>query len=236
MEKLLKWIGKHKLLSISSILVLFLAPILVIHILFKFEACSEFWAAEWSAGEMINYIGSFYAFIGTSILSIMALWQNFSFRKEGQKNARYQAELSAEPIFIFELNGIDVHIPNTVDGFNFTTGETLARKKNFSLKITNAGKEAVFNVIIFNRYVLSHLDAKQSHTIYCAFDAELDENSYKQLLLPVAIEEFPKDEESHYPKEITINYDDIFGNSKFQLFDLFHFEETLYYSRNTKDE
>lgn len=236
MENLLKWIAKHKVLSVILFLVLFFVPLLVIHSLFKAEACSIFWVAEWSAGELLNYVGAFYAFVGTTVLSIMALWQNISFQDANQKNAKYQAELAAEPIFIIEPNGIDTYIPHTVDGIDFRTGEMLARKKNFSLKITNAGKEAVFNVIIFNHYVLPQLDAKQSHNIYCAFDAELDENSYKELLLSVAIDDFPKDEKSRYPKEITINYDDIFGNSKFQLFDLYHFDETIYYSRNTKDE
>lgn len=236
MEKLLKWIAKHKIWSVVLFLILFFVPILAIHLLFKAEAHSASWIAEWSAGELLNYVGAFYAFVGTTILSIMALWQNVSFRDANERNTRYQAELSAEPIFIIEPNGIDTYIPNTVDGINFATGEIIARKKNFSLKITNAGKEAVFNVIIFNHYVLPHLDVKQSHTFYCAFDTELEENSYKDLLLSVAIDDFPKDEKSRYPKEVTISYDDIFGNSKFQLFDLYHFDETLYYSRNTKDE
>ena len=236
MKKLMKWITKYKGLSVFLFLILFLAPLFVIHLLFKTEACGVFWVAEWSAGELLNYVGAFYAFVGTTVLSVMALWQNISFREANQRNAKYQAELSAEPIFIIELNGIDTYIPNTVDGINFVTGELIARKKNFSLTITNAGKEAVFNVIVFNHYVLPHLDAKQSHTIFCAFDTELEENSYKDLLLSVAIDDFPKDETSRYPKEITINYDDVFGNSKFQLFDLYHFDETLYYSRNTKDE
>ena len=236
MEKLLKWIINHKSCSILLVVALFFVPLAIIHLLFKFEACSDFWVAEWSAGEIINYIGAFYAFVGTTALSTMALWQNVSFRKASHDEARIRAELAAEPIFIIELNGIDVHIPQTVEAFNFSTGEMLNRKKNFSLKITNAGKEAVFNLIIFNHYVLPHLEAKQSHTLYCAFDEDLDENSYKHLLLPVSIDDFPKDDESRYPQEITINYDDIFGNSKFQLFDLYHFEETLYYSRNTDDE
>lgn len=53
--------------------------LLVIHVLFKISAPCEFFAAEWSAGELLT-------FLGTVFLGGLALWQNKKFKDENDKS------------------------------------------------------------------------------------------------------------------------------------------------------
>lgn len=54
---------------------LFLIPLLVVHLLFKWSTRFYFISAEWSAGDLISYIAGFEAFAGTIILGVIAVWQ-----------------------------------------------------------------------------------------------------------------------------------------------------------------
>lgn len=76
MDKLFNWIKKHKATSVLVIIGLFIIPIIVVHLLFKWKSNIEFIQAEWEAGDILAYIGGFYAFLGTVIFSMLTLWQN----------------------------------------------------------------------------------------------------------------------------------------------------------------
>lgn len=82
MKKILQWIEHH---IIISIIIAFLAPLIIVHFLFKIQASAEFLAAEWSAGDLIGYIAGFEAFLGATFLGVIAYQQNETQNKE-QKN------------------------------------------------------------------------------------------------------------------------------------------------------
>lgn len=46
---------------------------IIVHILFKWNSGIDFLVAEWSAGDVLGYIGTILSFVGTIILSILAL-------------------------------------------------------------------------------------------------------------------------------------------------------------------
>lgn len=75
MEKILEWINKHKKLSVILIVVLILAPILVIHILFKIKTNCYLIIAEWEAGDVLGYFGDVLSFVGTVVLGYIAICQ-----------------------------------------------------------------------------------------------------------------------------------------------------------------
>lgn len=54
-------------------LIISLIPIVVIHLLFKWNTGIDFFAAEWGAGDVLGYIGTILTFAGTIVLSILAL-------------------------------------------------------------------------------------------------------------------------------------------------------------------
>lgn len=74
--KLVDWMADRKGIVALIILGLFIAPLLVVHILFKIKTDIYWIYADWESGDVIAYIAGFEAFIGTTLLSIFALWQN----------------------------------------------------------------------------------------------------------------------------------------------------------------
>lgn len=59
MKKLNEWIYRHKFQVVLIIFGIFILPLLVVHILFKVKAPFEWLIAEWGAGDLIAYIGTF---------------------------------------------------------------------------------------------------------------------------------------------------------------------------------
>lgn len=76
-ESFVAWIKKHKMKTILVIIGMFLVPLIVVHLLFKWDTGYDFISAEWSAGDLIGYIAGFEAFAGTVILGTIAVWQTY---------------------------------------------------------------------------------------------------------------------------------------------------------------
>lgn len=63
---------KYKTVIIVWLILLAIIP-LIVHLLFKWYCGIDFLVAEWSAGELLGYIGTMLTLIGTMILSLLAL-------------------------------------------------------------------------------------------------------------------------------------------------------------------
>lgn len=74
-ESFIAWVKKHKMKTILVIIGLFFVPLIVVHLLFKWDTGYDFISAEWSAGDLIGYIAGFEAFVGTIVLGIIAVRQ-----------------------------------------------------------------------------------------------------------------------------------------------------------------
>lgn len=74
-ELFIAWVKKNKVKTILIIMGLFFLPLMIVHLLFKWNTGISFFYAEWSAGDLIEYIAGFEAFIGTVVLGIIAVWQ-----------------------------------------------------------------------------------------------------------------------------------------------------------------
>lgn len=75
MKKLLDWIKNHTGVTILICVLLFVIPLVAVHILFKIPAWSDCLAAEWSAGELLAYIAGFEALAGTVFLGLITVYQ-----------------------------------------------------------------------------------------------------------------------------------------------------------------
>lgn len=73
LEEIKKIWTKHKKVIIIWVLIGFFLPLIVVHLLFKWYSGVDFLVAEWSAGDLLGYIGTALTFVGTIILSILAL-------------------------------------------------------------------------------------------------------------------------------------------------------------------
>lgn len=57
MNKILEFIRKHSKITVILIILCSLLPLIIVHILFKWNSGIAFLVAEWSAGELLGYIG-----------------------------------------------------------------------------------------------------------------------------------------------------------------------------------
>lgn len=99
----LQKIAGHKVMSCIVIIALFFIPMLIVHILFKWNSNIEWLQAEWGAGDVISYIAGFEAFIGTAILSFLALWQNQQHKRESDENDKKLLAVENEKIRLSNL-------------------------------------------------------------------------------------------------------------------------------------
>ena len=89
MNKIMDWIAKHKIAMFLIINVLFFLPLILVHILFKWDSGTGWLSAEWSAGDVLAYIAGFEAFIGTTVLGFVTVYQS---EKANQQNERLSKE------------------------------------------------------------------------------------------------------------------------------------------------
>lgn len=76
MKKYLDWIIAHKVKTGLIVFGLFIVPLVVIHLLYKWITPNYMLQSSWSSGELITYIAGFEAFIGTVFLGAIAVYQN----------------------------------------------------------------------------------------------------------------------------------------------------------------
>ncbi len=84
------WIKKHKVaFAVICLLVVFalIGVPLLINVLFKIDSGICALQAEWSAGDALGYYGAVLSFLGTVVLSALALYQNHIIKVEADKKA-----------------------------------------------------------------------------------------------------------------------------------------------------
>lgn len=112
MEILFDWIKKHKLLTAIITICAFLGPILIVHILFSFEAPSFWVAAKWEPGELLTYIAGFESLLGTIVLGAVTVYQSIKANEVNERLARennYLQKIGIQPLLpILTVSKLDV--------------------------------------------------------------------------------------------------------------------------------
>ena len=97
--------NRHIIVNIIIAILLFTLPLIIINILFKMKTDIWFLKAEWSAGEVLSYIGGFEALLGTIILGVVAIKQNNKANdindrllKMEEESRRFRIEEKAAPV------------------------------------------------------------------------------------------------------------------------------------------
>lgn len=104
MDDFFLWLKKHVKLIGFVIFFLIIGGPFVIHMLFKANSAIDFFIAEWTAGEVLGYYGAVMGFLGTVILSLLALWQNQVIKNENDKREKLMQKIEEEkqlPLFKF---------------------------------------------------------------------------------------------------------------------------------------
>ena len=74
MKKILNWINNHKILVTIITILVFIVPLIVVHILFKSTAIHSWFIAKWSAGDLLGYIAGFASLLGTVFLGLITVY------------------------------------------------------------------------------------------------------------------------------------------------------------------
>ena len=127
LEKLKKY---QKFVIILLILGITGVPI-VIHLLFKINFNIKWLQAEWSAGDILVYYGSVLSFLGTVLLSSLALWQNHEIKVESDKHTQYLEQLEARK-----------------NSPRFSANKSMSEKNNRNLEIIveNISENVAYNI------------------------------------------------------------------------------------------
>lgn len=106
---------------------------LVINCLFKLRANNDFFIAEWTAGDMLSYYGAVLTFVSTTILSVLALWQNHVIKEENDKHTALLERMEREK------NNAHLMIQDAVSFKN---------AGNLSLQLKNVSDNMALNIIL----------------------------------------------------------------------------------------
>lgn len=99
--------GKYRIFVIIMLVFLIVFIPFLINVLFKIDFKCNLFVAEWTAGECLNYYGTVLSFVGTIVLSILALWQNYTIKIQAENHERYLDKMEMEknkPCFFVERN------------------------------------------------------------------------------------------------------------------------------------
>jgi hypothetical protein len=83
--KIFAWIKANKAKSCIIIVALFLLPLIIVHVLYKWQTTCLFLQSSWDSGSLITYIAGFETFIGTIFLGAVTVFQS---EKESDFNER----------------------------------------------------------------------------------------------------------------------------------------------------
>ncbi len=75
MRRITDWVKKHPRQAILIVMAMFLIPLIIVHLLFKWNTGIAFLGAEWDAGDLLAYIAGFETLLGTLILGLITVKQ-----------------------------------------------------------------------------------------------------------------------------------------------------------------
>lgn len=149
MKKIKEKPQEIKLLPIIILCILLaVIPVVIIHILFKWNSGKQWLIAEWSSGEILNYLGTILSFIGTVILGACS----FKISK--------QTKIISEKLFEKEMQ-------ESIPFVNIMPKITIKSKKLESCmtKFENIQTISSTNAMYIEKISLSKEQAKQHHFI-----------------------------------------------------------------------
>lgn len=82
MVNLLNFMRKHKCFIFVISILLFVVPLVIVHLLYMIDCKITWLKSQWNAGDALSYTVGFEAFIGTMFLGFLALWQNHLIQEE----------------------------------------------------------------------------------------------------------------------------------------------------------
>ena len=159
--------------------------------------------------DWLAFVGGYLSFAGTLVISVITILQTTYYNNnEASKQAKERIN-TIRPIFAISFL------------------ELCEASDDFNISLTNVGEYPISNIIVNGHYLYQLLAPSEAKNIVFSYS---DPQKHKLLE-----SEYEKSEIG-YPKNIIINYEDIDGNSYFQVFEMKPFDGTYYYSLEAIEE
>ena len=135
---MLEWIKRHKVFVIICFVIIVIGVPFAIHCLFKIHPTEDydFFVAEWSAGELLQYYGGVLAFSGTVILGALSLHQNEIIKQESDKRIAIQEKREHDSNMKVKIENISDNVANEILVYKIC----VVKDKNVIWKYPNAVK------------------------------------------------------------------------------------------------
>lgn len=164
MDRILDVIKKHWIATILICVGAFALPLLIVHMLFKWNSGNSWLAAEWSAGDVLGYIAGFESLIGTIALGIVTVYQSNKANEANERLAKENNQLqkiSIQPLLpILKVNNLDI---KNATHARFDFPEEKACTLHVSASITPDSYEPHINVFMPHNTVPSQQFHKIVH-------------------------------------------------------------------------
>lgn len=225
-------IGKYLLLRIVIITVICIILFVGIYFLFFNKGIIPS-GVGLAKTDWLSFLGAYLSFYGTVVVSLTIFLHTNYVAKQSEGKIALERKKHIQPIFSIEISTqntvMEVHSP-FVD-----MGNKPERPSNVIIKIKNANKYPITNVIVFDKYIISLLEPGKEKSIYCTYSDPTNTYKFYDSIAVVNETDYEKDI-SGLPTWFNINYDDIDGNEMYQTFELKHFDKTEYYSLEGQHE
>ena len=140
-----EWIKNHHrktiaIMILSAVVLIFGIPI-TINICFKIPAPCKILEPEWEADNVLTYYGAILGFLGTTSLSMLALYQNYEIKKESDAKQAKIDEMEHEkemPIFVIK----NLHCAGNFGNLNLSIGN-ISDNVAYDLEVSNFKVESV---------------------------------------------------------------------------------------------
>lgn len=178
-----------------------------------------------SRSDWLAFLGAYITFIGTAAISAIAVFQTHYYNKVEKERRQEERYEKIQPIFSVKIVDKNCLPDDTAVAFNF---KNPPKYNNVKISIENVSEYPIAHVIVFNKYITPVLKNGEILRLHCAYSDSMDAQKWADKMIVLLESEFERTDDG-YPKSFCINYDDIDGNSMYQIFELKDFDGTKYY-------
>jgi len=106
--------------------------------------------ADLEKNDWLSFLGAYLSFIGTVIISMIAIFQNRYYSESNEKKDAANRKKEVQPIFSVKIVAIDAQLDGTAEAFSLSNKSKNSVHKNVKISVENVNRFPIKHVIIFD--------------------------------------------------------------------------------------
>lgn len=177
--------------------------------------------------DWLSFLGAYLSFFGTVLVSLTVFWHTNYVTAQSEKRILQERKKHIQPVFSIKISTQNTVMEITTSFVDFS--KKPPRPSNVIIKIENANEFPITNIIMFDKYISPLLKPCVEKEVLCTYVDPTNTYKFYDSIAVINEEDYKKDS-SGLPMWFKISYDDVDGNSMYQIFKLKTFDGTQYYS------